>query len=127
MFKLDLQLKVIVNLKPGIYIIDSVSAIGKTYLCNFLKECNMAGYQVMGYTYSDYKLGLPIENILVPGKYKVVLLDRYDMYFGVGKELLSKCAKDTIILIDYKGRRLIAEEEDWCTIERTQDTIEVCQ
>ena len=127
MFKLDLQLKVIVNLEPGIYIIDSVSAIGKTYLCNFLKECNMAGYQVMGFIYSDYKLGLPIENILVPGKYKVVLLDRYDMYFDAGKELLPKCAKDTIILIDYKGRRLVAEEEDWCTIERTQDTIEVCQ
>lgn len=127
MFKLDLQLKVIVNLKPGIYIIDSVSAIGKTYLCNFLKECNMAGYQVMGYTYSDYKLGLPIENILVPGKYKVVLLDRYDMYEGVGVKEINECSKDTIILVDSKSEYHISDNDDWCTLKRTQDTIEVYQ
>lgn len=127
MFTMNVGIKIIVNLKPGIYIMDSIAGIGKTYLCNILKESNILGYPVAGYDYKDYKMGLTIENILVPGKYKVVLLDRYDMYFGIGKELLSKCAKDTIILIDYKGRRLVAEEEDWCIIERTQDTIEVCQ
>lgn len=127
MFKLDLQLKVIIDLDAGIYIFDNISAMGKTYLCNFLKECNMAGYQVMGYTYSDYKLGLPIENILVPGKYKVVLLDRYDMYEGVGVKEINECSKDTIILVDSKSEYHISDNDDWCTLKRTQDTIEVYQ
>lgn len=128
MFKLDSgSIDIIINLDPGIYIIDSISGIGKTYLCNLLKGYYEAGYPVRGYSYSDYLSGLGIEAVLIPNKYNVVLIDRYDMYFGVGIKLMEECSKNTIILIDYKGKRLISDIEDWCTIERTQDTIEVCQ
>lgn len=59
----------------GIYVLDGYSATGKTYLCNVLKEKCRFGEPVIGYSYEDYQLGINIEDMLVPGKFKLILID----------------------------------------------------
>lgn len=49
MYRIDTPARnIIVNLEPGIYILDDTSGIGKTYLCNLLKGYFDAGYTVRG-------------------------------------------------------------------------------
>lgn len=114
-----------INLENGIYLFDNMSATGKTRLCRLLKNCQAYREPVAAYTYNDKLIGLPIEKVLEPGKYKVILLDRYDMYEGDGKELINECAKQSIILIDCKGKFTVTNEEELCTISLEEDKIEV--
>ena len=116
-----------VNLDNGIYIFDNASATGKTRLCKALRECQKYGEPVASYTYDDKLLDIPIGKVLVPNKYKVIMLDRYDMYEGYGAELIKECADNSVILIDCKGEFSVSNEDDWCMIEMTEDRIEVVQ
>lgn len=126
MYKLDkYSVEVIVNLDNGIYVFDNESATGKTRLCKLLREYQAYGEKVASYTYNDKLIGVPITEILVPNKYEVILLDRYDLYEGYGKELINKCAENTIILVDCKDKFTVTNEEDWCTIKLQPDKIEV--
>lgn len=114
-----------IQLNNGIYIINSDSAIGKTRLCKELRKQQKYGEPVASYTYDDRLLGMPIENILVPNKYKVIMLDRYDLYEGEGAEGILKCKDNTIILIDCKGEFTVSVDDEWCDINMTEAKIEV--
>ena len=104
-----------------------MSAIGKTRLCKELRNYQKYKESVASYSYDDYLLGMPIEQVLVPNKYKVIMLDRYDMYNGVGSELISKCKDGSIILIDCKRGLNFNEEYDFCSLEMSDNIIEVVE
>lgn len=126
MFRLDkYSVEIVINLNNGIYVFDNESATGKTRLCKLFREYQAYGEKVASYTYNDKLLGMPISEILVPNKYEVILLDRYDLYEGYGKELINECAKSTIILVDCKDKFTVTNEEDWCSIDLKPDKIEV--
>lgn len=128
MYKLDKYLtKISIQLENGIYIFDNISASGKTRLYKVLRECQAYGEPVASYTYNDKLLGLPIESVLMPNKYKVIMLDRYDMYEGDGASLILKCAENSIILIDCKGDFTVTNLDEWCDIRLTDCGIEVTQ
>lgn len=126
MYRLDkYAIKIVIDLENGIYVFDNESATGKTRLCKLLREYQAYGENVASYTYNDKLLGMSVDEILIPEKYKVVLLDRYDLYEGDGKELINKYAKEMIILVDCKDKFSVTNEEDWCSIELYPDKIEV--
>jgi hypothetical protein len=128
MFKLnDYHVKIDIQLNNGVYIFDNESATGKTRLAKLLLEYQSYGQPVSSYTFSDISLGRPIEAALDSDKFKVIMLDRYDMYNGVGKKLIDKCRKNSIILIDCKHNFDVTDVDDWCYIEMTPTIIEVTQ
>lgn len=128
MYRVDgYNIKLIFSLENGVYIFDNESATGKTRLCGLMKKYQSYGEPVASYTYSDLNLGIPIESILVPDKYRVIMLDRYDMYEGAGAEKILECAETSIVLIDCKHGFSVTDEDDWCTLEMKPDTIEVLQ
>ena len=96
--------KIVVKLDPGVYVFNSFSGTGKTVLASLLDKYRGYGERVASYTYRDYVKGLPISSILDPDKYDLIVLDRYDLYYGAGEELLKVCARDKrcIVLIDCK-------------------------
>lgn len=115
-----------INLDNGIHTLSSDSATGKTRLFNLLREQETYRNQPIGtYTYEDKLRGIPIESVLISGKHKLIMLDRYDMYEGDGASLIRKCAKTSIVLIVCKGRFTVSDEDEWCDIEMTADHIEV--
>lgn len=116
-----------VDLQNGIYVFNSESAIGKTRLYKELRRNQQYGEAVASYSYEDYLLGVPISNVLIPNKYKLIMLDRYDMYSGEGADLISLCKNNSIILIDCKSDLPFSTEYNWCTIEMTAKLIEVVE
>lgn len=116
-----------IDLSNGIYVFDNNSATGKTRLCKELKKNQKYGEKVASYSYDDFLLSIPIEQILVPDKYKVIMLDRYDMYNGAGSSLIPKCKANSIILIDCKRGLKFSEDYNFCFIEMTDKLIEVIE
>lgn len=115
------------ELNNGIYVFDNQSATGKTRLRKELRKNQQYGEKVASYSYEDYLLELPLDRILIPDKYKLIMLDRYDMYRGAGSDLILCCKENTIILIDCKGELDFGAEYGWCTIEMTDKLIEVVE
>jgi hypothetical protein len=116
-----------VKLNNGVYIFNHKSATGKTRLAKLLDKYRTYGEPVASYTYSDVQLNKPIKSILKPGKFKLIVLDRYDMYEGLGIGLIDECAKDAIILVDCKGAFSGSGKDDWCKIDMTPSSITVTQ
>lgn len=119
--------ELVFNIENGLYIFDNETATGKTRLYKEIRENQKYGEPIASYSYDDKLLNIPIESVLIPNKYKVILLDRYDMYEGEGAELITECAKSSIVLIDCKGEFTVTNEDDWCTVEMTASRIEVTQ
>lgn len=110
----------------GIYIFDCY-CMGKTRMFKCLRRVEPYHDFISTYTYSDKLAGRKIEDALVPNKYKLIMLDRYDMYNGDGADLINECAKSSIILIDCKGSFEVSTEDKWCTIEMSAASIEVTE
>lgn len=121
----DYKVQILVDLEPNVYMFQRLSATGKSRLCKCLKKLCSYGEPVNAYTYEDKLLGIPIESVLVPNKYKVILLDRYDMYIGDGKDLINECRKNSVILIDCKSEFYFADDDEMCSISMSADRIEV--
>ena len=119
--------ELVFSIENGLYVFDNESAIGKTRLCKALRECQKYGEPVASYTYDDKLLNMHINSILVPNKYKVIMLDRYDMYNGDGAELIKECAKNSIVLIDCKSNLAVSTDDEWCSIQMEPNRIEVVQ
>lgn len=117
--------KVIVNLENGLYLFDNKSSTGKTRLFKCLRDNQKYGESVASYSYDDYLLGVPIEKVLVPNKYKVIMLDRYDMYNGTGKDLILSCSSNTIILLDCKKGLNFGVDYEICYLDMMDKSIEV--
>lgn len=128
MFRLDkYNVKINIKLENGIYTFDRESSTGKTRLYKVLRQYQSVGEPVSAYTYQDKKLGIPIESVIDSSKFKLIMLDRYDMYNGDAIELIKKHSKNSIILIDCKLALKGNIDDNWCYIEMTPDLIEVLE
>lgn len=103
--------KIKVNLEPGVYSFEPLSATGKTYLCETCKELRGYGANIAGYNYYDYKLGLPL-----PKGMDLLIVDRYELYPVLDDELIE-LAQKSIVLVDIKTDPF----PDTCAIEFTAD------
>lgn len=119
------QVDVNIAMDKGIYVLGSMSATGKTRLANLFKKYGEVGEPVAAYTYQDKERGIAISDTLVPGKYKAIVLDRYDMYAGDGIREMQECAKSAVVLVDCKNYIDNLEFEDWCDIHMSTEKIEV--
>ena len=115
-----------INLDNGLYIMDLDSASGKTRLTNLIKLLEAYGEPVVGYTYNDY-----LENKYDFREYldrknpKVIILDRYDMYFKAYKDVLENWRNKAIVLVDSKSGFGLPQVDDLTYIEMTETSIEV--
>ena len=125
MFELTfLGVTISIDLAPGIYVFPNMSASGKTYLHDLLRQAGVAGYAVSTYTYNDFLEGRDIMNVFRPEKYKVILVDRYDMFEGNFVEEINKCKDNSVVLIDYKGKKNWFDT-DSCAVLLSEGKIEV--
>lgn len=112
-----------VELDNGIYIFDSESATGKTYLCKQLKKLRAYGESVISITYNNILTGFKLDDM--QEQYKVIMLDRYDLYRNIGHKLLERFKNKSIILIDCKLGYIEGLDSEICFIELTNNSIEV--
>ena len=113
--------KINIALEHGVWKLSDESAIGKSYLCSLLKDLRRTGIPVFGYTYNDIVDGIDLASNLVKDKYEVILLDRYDLYQDLCRPEIFSCAKNSIILVDYKQDRDFPYI-DYCFIDRPSET-----
>lgn len=117
--------KIKIDLDNGLYVFENQSATGKSRLCSVLKKYCAYGEPIFGYTYSDLLMGIDISFALNPGRFKVIMLDRYDMYKGLGSDLILQCKSNSIILVDCKSSFTVTNDHDWCYIDMDAHSIEV--
>jgi hypothetical protein len=118
--------KVNIDLDAGLYCFEMESATGKTRLYKRLKELQIQGEPVVSYSYNDYMYGVDLKELL--GKHpeaKVVMVDRYDMFKGLYKDIIVERSKSSTVLIDYKANKYLDESEETCFIEMTANSITV--
>ncbi len=115
-----------VNLDNGVYVFDAESGTGKTRLKCVLDNLMGIDDRIVTYTYNDKIRGFKLKDILIPEKYELILLDRYDLYNGDCMDLIISCSENAIVLIDCKQPIINGpDNEGWCFIEMTEDSIEV--
>ena len=125
MYRVDkYYMKVHIDLEPGVYVFPCASAEGKTYLATILEKFRNYKEPVRAYSYSDFNDGVPLSSVLDPERYQVVLLDRYDLYYGEGVEDIKAFAKKSILLIDCKRIFDLCEYRS-CILYRTPVLMEV--
>lgn len=115
---------IILDLSNGVYVFVNESSTGKTRLAKLLHEYRVAGKPVASYTYSDVVLGRDIAEVFNE-RYKVIYLDRYDLYNGMGSDLIQRRQDDAIILIDCKQGTKIRCPKKICHIDMTLEQIRV--
>ncbi len=114
-----------IHLEHGIYRFLKKSSTGKSRLYHLLVAASVSGFPATGYTYQDYVRGLDISTILVPEKYQVILLDRYDLYKGIGADRIRECASSSIILMDCKDVPMISKTVPYCRLKMSESQMEV--
>ncbi|MBR5484907.1 MAG: hypothetical protein IKV41_00150 [Oscillospiraceae bacterium] len=110
------KIQVVENGLYGLYNFEDRSSTGKTYLCNLLKAYNRDGEPVWGYTYDDFRNGVSIRKAIEEG-YKLVVIDRYDMYYGEMLEDINELAKNCIVLVACNRFLPMKCDYDLCFIE----------
>ena len=111
-----------ISLEPGVYVLPDKSATGKTYLASLLKMYGGYGERVTSVTYSTAK---DLDVALDPSKYDVVLLDRYDMYYGKGAAKIKEFGVAGVLLLDCKRMVDFCDFEP-CRIKLGQREVVVC-
>lgn len=112
-----------IELDNGVYLFSIESATGKTRLCKALKDLEQYG-DVIAYTYNDTIRKLDLKN-LVSDKTRVIMLDRYDMYFNMFADTIEKYSDKAIILVDCKLRDKIAFVHDYAEVVLEKNKITV--
>ena len=118
------RISISINLEPGIYQFEDESATGKTRLYYLLRDLQLMGEPVISFSYEDLQLGMDLEKQLSKCKYKVIMLDRYDLYKDYCKDLLPTLC-EAIILIDCKSFLSFTEYYNTCVISMTESKVEV--
>ncbi len=118
-------LHVSVNLERGVYVFYPDSGTGKSYLASIFRDLSAGKLRVAAYTYTDYALGIPIDIILDNAKFDTVVLDRYDMYYGVGVESIVAFGEKGTVLVDCKQTPPFPHE--MCTVMFYNSTLEVSE
>lgn len=115
---------IVINLEPGLYLIGEASATNKNYLHNLFRKVGKNEAAVGSFSYEDVGIG-SVDFMLNKG-YKVILLNRADMYLDAPTlQLLRNYAVSGIVLIDYKGEELDVEDLKRVEVHTTKDKIEV--
>lgn len=115
----ELTDKAFINLEPGLYLAEKESACGKTYLCSIIEKYRERGYPVSSYTYSNVNI-FDIKNVLDINKFKLVFIDRYDMYKDMGyQEILDFVNQGGTVIIDCKEDCKLQGKCKICFIEIT--------
>lgn len=123
MIRIDKCPYIEIDLEPGIYVFDTFSGMGKTYLGELMTRYRN-GLAV--YTYNDVRQGLRLENH-IRNLDKAILLDRYDMYSDIVEDdLLSRfVSKGGVVLVDCKDLRKIPNNASFCDLELKSNGIRV--
>lgn len=119
----EFRIKVAVELGSGVYRLDAESGVGKTFLAGLFERYREYGARVRAYSYQDFLDGVLIEDVLDPGKYDVVILDRYDMYYGEGVQRMQDVKGKMIVLADSKRQLNVASRH--ASIIRTRSEVKV--
>ena len=121
----QLRTKVRINLDVGIYQFFSYSATGKTYLYDVLRDYQLYGLPVVAITYDPLN-HTRLTDLIKPDT-RLIMLDRYDMYYGEYAGVLKRLADKCIILIDSKEPLEFGEYALYCDINITPNEIEVSE
>ena len=93
-----------VEIGQGVYVFFPESGTGKSYLAWIFNILCAGGDRVASFTYADFVRGFPVETVLDNAKYDIVVLDRYDMYYGAGIESIVRFGKEGTVLVDCKQK-----------------------
>lgn len=124
MYRCDmLRTEINIGLESGKYVFEPYSATGKTRLCCMAKTLHNLGEPVFGYSYNDWIAGASTEPIKTS---KVVIIDRYDMFYAsLEKEIECALKNGAIVIIDSKNKAYYDGYVNTCEVNMTLDKIEV--
>lgn len=97
-------LKINISLNPGVYLFDSWSGSGKSYLCDFIHKYPDLFYnrcQVITYGHKD----VISEEKIIELSPDILILDRYDLYAPKYVDLINQLAPTSAVLLDLKVPR----------------------
>lgn len=113
-----------INLSNGIYQADPVSASGKSYLYTMLQELGRDDILTLSYKDMKFLINEVAINEIFSQNYKLILVDRYDLYAGMLDNYLQRYKTTAIVIIDLKQK-----SEDWiehmCEFDLTECRLEV--
>lgn len=112
-----------IELDNGIYVFSIESATGKTRLYKALKSVEQHR-DVVAYTYSDTITKLDLKT-LVNEKTRVIILDRYDMYFNKFADVIEEYKDKAIVLIDCKVNDKIAFDHEYAEVVMEKNKLTV--
>ena len=125
MVKLKTHPEIIINLDNGLYKFGAESGTGKSYIVALINKMASNKSEIITYNYRDYITGTKIEDKLSP-KYKVAIIDEYELYEGYGKEAISKFMQHGVVIIDHKnGLKCLNLPYSVVYIDMEYDKIEV--
>jgi hypothetical protein len=118
-----------IDLEPGLYAFEDISATGKTYLMSLFNVLNEK--ELLSACNITYKRNISYESIIceiTKQTYDIIFFDRLDLY--VTNQLcdaIGNLPKETIVLMDIKDLNLLHKiGVDIAEIELKEDIIEVC-
>lgn len=116
-------IRITIDLKPGVYIMDNESATGKTYLYKLINAANASGEKVLALTYNEVMTYSNVVcDLLGREKYNFIMLDRYDLY--ASNDILNLVhTLGCPVLIDFKGRLPFNFSANWCELEFNEEEI----
>ena len=112
-----------VALENGLYVFNPRSATGKSYLASVLRRYHSFGEPVNSYTYGDYLNKLEFR-AATGDTCRVLVVDRYDMYYGAFLQELLELSSHCIVLVDAKGAPTLCKNK-LCSVLLKVDRIMV--
>lgn len=119
------QVPIFIDLPNGVWTINSGVASGKTRLAKLLRGLESLNDTICSFTYEDIARDRDLHKILTNPKYKLIMLDRFDMYSDMELDAISEKSKSAIILLDCKRGFRGDADENFCYIDLRPDRIEV--
>lgn len=113
-----------IQLNNGVYVFDSESATGKTYLWSMLRGLTSRN-DIMCISYPEAKMIKSLYSIDDIENVRLVFLDRYDMYSPKYSHEIKQLASHCSILLDCKQCENYEGPVEYCTLKMTRDSLEV--
>lgn len=111
-----------IDLEPGLYDFNPMSATGKTFLVKMIKSINDS--RIIAITYNDILLGVDPEKIINAGP-ELLVFDRFDLYDEKYKILSALKKANCITIVDYKTQRKFCDFDDTCFVTLSERELEV--
>lgn len=113
-----------IQLNNGVYVFDSESATGKTYLWSMLKGLTSRD-DIMCISYPEAKMIKSLYDVDGIENVHLIFLDRYDMYSPKYNQEIEQLASHCSILLDCKQCENYEGQVEYCTIKMTRHSLEV--